>query len=450
MKKRRFSLGKRTTLIVFLFALILGGLTILLSMRLYTNATQNLHREIGQNFAMLVRLQLDGDAVEAYAKPGAVIDERYNEIITDLREAEKLNDMVTYIFVFVPTAEGQRYIFDSDDSADRFPLGYMDPWYDEFKSSVSRFMAGESVDPMVSNESFGWLLTCYEPLKNSSGAVVAYVGVDLSMNTIMLDRENYLILLTLLILLVTIGFSVFASLHVRASIVMPIDRMAQAADSFLVEQDSGSATPNFNSLADLDIRTNDEISDLSVSLHAMMEKINNYIGWLDVANKRAEIDALTGLLNHEAFTEKASALLAETSSRHNMNAFLMIDLDDFKNVNTQFGHVAGDRCLRDCAAMLKDHVRSGDIAGRLGGDEMAVLLYGVSSKETVGRKAAEIIAAAEKLGSAEGAVPFALSVGIALSPADGTDLTTLYQRADEALYRVKNTGKHAFHFYDDL
>ncbi|WP_024287157.1 bifunctional diguanylate cyclase/phosphodiesterase [Cellulomonas sp. KRMCY2] len=169
----------------------------------------------------------------------------------------------------------------------------------------------------------------------------------------------------------------------------------------------------------------------------------------DLRHRAATTDELTGLPNRRALYAEAQARLVEPQ-RWRL-ALLMLDLDRFKEVNDSLGHHAGDLLLIQVGARLSEHLRAGDVLTRLGGDEFAVLL------EDVGRDEAAAVAVKLRAALAE---PFALegialhssvSVGIALSPDDGPDLSSLLRKADIAMYRAKTSGDghHVYSIADD-
>ena len=163
-----------------------------------------------------------------------------------------------------------------------------------------------------------------------------------------------------------------------------------------------------------------------------------------LTRERAETDALTGLLNRVTLAARTNALMEE-SSPGVCHALLMLDVDGFKQVNDVFGHGAGDRALIDISQALRGTLRRGDLLGRLGGDEFIVVLDDIPGDAAAADKAGRICDLVRKAFSAQ--VQISGSVGIALSPRDGTDFETLYRKADEALYHVKGTGKDNFAFY---
>lgn len=162
-------------------------------------------------------------------------------------------------------------------------------------------------------------------------------------------------------------------------------------------------------------------------------------------NTQAVSDDLTGLPNRRALQSAASARLGAPGGQ----ALLLLDLDRFKEVNDSLGHHAGDALLVQVAQRLRDRLRSDDVLVRLGGDEFAVLLDcpGAAEAATVARSLEEALEAPFRL--EELAVHVGASIGIALYPEHGADLTTLLRKADMAMYRAKAVGGHVVHVGDD-
>jgi diguanylate cyclase (GGDEF)-like protein len=154
------------------------------------------------------------------------------------------------------------------------------------------------------------------------------------------------------------------------------------------------------------------------------------------------VDPLTGLANRRAFLADAEALIATRASRSEPLAALVADLDRFKTINDRFGHAVGDRVLGIFAAVLDRNVRPGDLAGRLGGEEFAILLPG--TREEGARERAERIrqAFAEVAGEIDGhPVGATVSIGVAALRIGTHDLLGLLHRADSALYQAKEQGR---------
>ena len=163
---------------------------------------------------------------------------------------------------------------------------------------------------------------------------------------------------------------------------------------------------------------------------------------------QAERDALTGLYNKNAVKQKVQELL-RASEPGLLNALLIIDVDDFKEINDRFGHLCGDAVLSDIARQLRGLFRATDVVGRIGGDEFLVFMPQIQNKASAAEKAQAILRAFARVtvdGSARKGL--ACSIGIALHPRDADGYTGLYHCADQALYRVKEEGKHGFAFYE--
>jgi diguanylate cyclase (GGDEF)-like protein/excisionase family DNA binding protein len=149
----------------------------------------------------------------------------------------------------------------------------------------------------------------------------------------------------------------------------------------------------------------------------------------------ARTDPLTGLLHHGSFQDALAQTIEAGPA-----AVLMIDLDDFRSYNNQFGHQAGNRLLQRIAERLVSSVRAGDIVCRYGGDEFAMVLPGTD--EVGARTVAEkVLAAFAELRSGGPEVHVGASIGTAAYPHDASDARDLVSIADTALFVAKHFGK---------
>ncbi|WP_343209521.1 diguanylate cyclase domain-containing protein [Anaerolentibacter hominis] len=163
--------------------------------------------------------------------------------------------------------------------------------------------------------------------------------------------------------------------------------------------------------------------------------------------KRAERDALTGLYNRDETERLICRQLEERPEQ--MCALLMIDTDNFKGVNDKQGHLFGDAVLSELAAGMKRCTRQSDVVGRIGGDEFAILLRNIPSRETAVKKAAQLLELFESLfKQGKRPVEVTCSAGVAVYPEDGADFQSLYHCADLALYKAKSLGKNRFVVFD--
>lgn len=168
------------------------------------------------------------------------------------------------------------------------------------------------------------------------------------------------------------------------------------------------------------------------------------VAWRDEAEAQlrtlARTDGLTGALNHRAWHEQAAAAVAHARRHHQSLTVMLLDLDHFKKINDRHGHEVGDRALRLFAQALREEVREGDLAGRLGGEEFAVLLRDtrLNAVHTLDQRLRNRVWP-EALPSLGFGLPFSAGA-TELQPGDD-NIDTLLNRADQAMYTAKANGR---------
>ena len=174
-----------------------------------------------------------------------------------------------------------------------------------------------------------------------------------------------------------------------------------------------------------------------VVITAAMASLSHAVGsaWRNAERRArflAETDPLTGISNRRVFLERLEALASDPGQPF---AMLMIDLDDFKRLNDEFGHVHGDDVLANVAGILTESVREGDFVARYGGEEFIVAMPGTTLPDAV--------AAAERLREAVlDYTPTSISIGCAARE-PGEPAAPVIKRADDLLLVAKRTGKNA-------
>ena len=170
-----------------------------------------------------------------------------------------------------------------------------------------------------------------------------------------------------------------------------------------------------------------------------LSQTESIIGSLQVSVSQ---DSLTRLLNAASTRNMAEEYLACQSK--NCTVFV-IDIDDFKQVNDNYGHIIGDEVMIGAAAAIKKLFRSGDIVGRIGGDEFLVLMKDVEDISIIRLRCAQIVAAFREVQtSKDESVRISCSVGAAMCPIHGKNYDKLYALADQAMYRAKNAGGNSY------
>ena len=181
----------------------------------------------------------------------------------------------------------------------------------------------------------------------------------------------------------------------------------------------------------------------------LLRRIDNAMRQIETAEKIRglrtvlETDPMTGLLN-KAFAQKT---LAEVCA-HESGVLMMVDLDSFKLVNDLYGHAMGDKILIRFGEILRSVIRTSDVAGRIGGDEFIVFYRDAHDEELIAQKSRQInemlLASAKELMGEDMGIPLGASIGAVGVPDEGSDFQTLSEKADKALYQVKQNGKHGY------
>jgi len=158
----------------------------------------------------------------------------------------------------------------------------------------------------------------------------------------------------------------------------------------------------------------------------------------------AQTDSLTNLLNRRRFFELGNIELERSKRYKNKFSIMMLDVDNFKQINDTYGHQIGDEVLKELASYIQKRSRAGDLAGRYGGEEFMVLLLESDSSNTQ-KAALKLLKQIENITiqvNDEESINFTASIGVATYPKDGETLNEIISVADECLYAAKTEGKN--------
>lgn len=162
-------------------------------------------------------------------------------------------------------------------------------------------------------------------------------------------------------------------------------------------------------------------------------------------DRAANRDPLTGVYNRTAF-ERQVTKCVRGAEPDLCGVLMVLDVDDFKRINDNNGHLAGDQALRKVARILRTTFRQSDVIGRLGGDEFLVFLNDYLDQERLSQRLCQLLDQLDAIAE----FPLASSIGVTFVRKRGFDYTRCLAEADKALYYGKQTGKHQFIFYEDL
>lgn len=168
----------------------------------------------------------------------------------------------------------------------------------------------------------------------------------------------------------------------------------------------------------------------------------------DLLYQQANTDPLTGLFNRNALNEHIYAVLADSALKN--AAVMIIDLDNFKSVNDNFGHLYGDGVLKEISREIRERVRETDTIGRIGGDEFVVFMENYGDESVLEKRADAFCRALRKYYEEDDVeCTISGSIGIACFPRDGKTYDELLGKADQALYYIKKEHKNDYAFYRD-
>ena len=203
-------------------------------------------------------------------------------------------------------------------------------------------------------------------------------------------------------------------------------------------------------------KTKDEVHWVELVVHVFKEKFTDniyallYLKDIDsekrqqLANEaEASRDPLTNVYNRRAFERKVVQYMAETDGAK--GTLLLLDVDNFKDINDKYGHLAGDAVLQQLSAILTGIFRKRDIVGRWGGDEFLVFLSNISDKDVLTRRMNEMYMCLQR----KCRVPITCSIGITFVKAAGFSYIESLREADAALYISKGNGKKQYHYYGE-
>ena len=211
------------------------------------------------------------------------------------------------------------------------------------------------------------------------------------------------------------------------------------------------------------VRKNGEVfwNDLRIDPVANLDgEITHFVGVInDITEARhyerrlhhlAHHDPLTGLANRTLLQDKLRAAIEHAARDGSCGALAFLDLDNFKHINDNFGHEAGDAVLREVAQRLRESMREEDTIARFGGDEFVLLICNVTSRERLADLLERVRRGVMRSVHVDGQEIFpGTSIGVSLFPDDGDNADKVMRAADAAMYHAKTLGKNNLQFYSE-
>lgn len=260
-QSNRFSLQAKIILLVASAMLIVAGVVTAISFIHYRRAAIQEQINLAEGVVSVAAKAVDGDRVDEYIEKGFDA-EGYDAIYQRFYDLANSSENVQFVYAYQIREDGCHVVFDADTpELEGSAPGELVEFDEAFLNVLPSLLAGEHIDPIISNEKFGWLLSVYEPVFDSAGKCKCYIGVDINMNQITIDGYQFLARVVsllvgffLLILAITIWLAEY-------NVILPINAMSLSTGHFAY--DSGSAREEaVESLRELDIKTGDEIENL--------------------------------------------------------------------------------------------------------------------------------------------------------------------------------------------
>lgn len=258
---RSVSINVKIALILTLASFLIAGSSTIISFVLFRDATIRDHEGIAAGVAEVAAGTIEADMVSEYIEKGSAA-EGYGDTEKRLYMLRESHADILYIYVYKIEDDGCHVVFDLDtDELEGSEPGEVVPFDDSFSALIPDLLAGRPIDPIITDDSYGWLMTVYKPVYDSSGKCVCYAAADISMNDITAYQNRFIAKLIALFIGFFLVIIVISLWFVKSNILVPVNTIAYSAGAFAFN--SGEAIEkSVERLRGLDIRTGDEIENL--------------------------------------------------------------------------------------------------------------------------------------------------------------------------------------------
>lgn len=273
---RRYSLHTQIALMITLSVLIVNILCTTVSFLIYENSNRESYSKQATGIANMMIQEIPADRIDAYLDDGELAPD-YNMVKNRLILIQQAFPTAQYFYVYQIRADGCHVVFDLNTANTKGSSpGAVIPFDAGFVSQLADLLAGREIPPIVTNGTYGWLLTVYRPIVNSAGKCVAYACVDIAMNQLMEEQAIFLVRMesvsfgALLILIwITISLA-------DRWIAKPVNCIAAAADHFACQSEEDRVI-SCNQMNQLAIHTGNEVENLYNAISRSMTDMAQYI-----------------------------------------------------------------------------------------------------------------------------------------------------------------------------
>lgn len=395
----------------------------------------------------------DEDAIRAYLEEHGLWEE-YSETQNTIDRYLGNIGGIKYLYINACGDENatlDMYLVD-DSTNPIYETGY----YEEREPELVGMDLTKGHEPIISNGDWGWLCSAFSPVYTSDGRYVACVGCDFDMEEVMLERRNFLIYMAL-------GTILFTGIVMIAAVILSGRLMIKPLNTMTTEMKKFKPAKNTSykeaGVIELDLKANDEISEIYEGIRSMQTNIIDYLTDLsaleedkkraeqDIMNKEEEIgrlseetykDPLTGVGSKAAYFKHIEELNRSIAKGTAEFALVMVDMNNLKQINDDFGHKSGDLYIKGCCDMVSTTFANSPVF-RIGGDEFVVIVQGEDYKRRFelfdGLKAGFAGSYADT--SVDPWCRYSAALGMAENASDDVTTELVFKRADKAMYADK-------------
>ena len=285
---------KSKVLITLSFAFLLFGFAAAaISYKIYLNTSIEQHKQLAMSVAKLVADSINPDRVEDYLWQGESATD-YMQTKMKLYGIRESSPHVRYIYVYKILEDGCHVIFDLDTpEVPGNDPGTIQEFDESFKPYLSDLLAGKNIPPIISDDTYGWLLTVYIPVRDDEGLCHCYAAVDMSMDSLRQQSREFLLQLAAIFALIFIIILAIEYQLINSGLISPVNKMAHSAEEFAFKNED-SIEKNLEQIENLNIHTGDEIENLYHAFVKMTEDSVQYTK--DVKNKTETISKMQNAL----------------------------------------------------------------------------------------------------------------------------------------------------------
>ncbi len=283
-RNRRFSLRTKILWLLIMAGLSVGVAAMIISVLLYKDYTIKEHYRLAGGTARLAAKAIDPELVDEFMQKGDSMTE-YRQTEKRLYDIRESSPDILYVYVYQIREDGCHVVFDLDtDELQGEEPGTLVPFDESFSEYIPVLLEGGQIEPIISDDTYGYLITVYEPVYNEDGDCVCYAAADISMGLIRNNEISFMAKLVSLfaaffILMLAVGFWIS-----EYNIVLPINTMSQSASAFVYDNEEDLES-NLERINKLDIHTGDEIENMYHAFSVTTENNLHYAADLQAKNE---------------------------------------------------------------------------------------------------------------------------------------------------------------------